>query len=65
MWYCAHGIFYFEYKYEKQDSYLVYESVYIINAADEESALNESIRIAKENSAISSGGWALIRQSLR
>lgn len=49
MWYCAHGIFYFEYKYEEQDSYLVYENVYIINADDEESALNESIRIAKEN----------------
>lgn len=49
MWYCAHAIFYFELKYETQDSYLVHENVYIVNAADEATAMDEAMRVAKEN----------------
>lgn len=49
MWYCAHAIFYFEFKYEEQDSYLVHENVYLIQAVDESSAMGKAIEIAKEN----------------
>lgn len=30
MWYCAHAIFYF--KYERQESFLLHENVYLIEA---------------------------------
>ena len=53
MWYCAHAIFYFEFKYEEQDSYLVHENVYLIQAVDESSAMEKAIEIAKENEDLS------------
>ena len=53
MWYCAHAIFYFEFKYEEQDSYLVHENVYLIQAVDESSAMGKAIKIAKENEDLS------------
>ena len=53
MWYCAHAIFYFEFKYEEQDSYLVHENVYLIQAVDESSAMGKAIEIAKENEDLS------------
>ena len=53
MWYCAHAIFYFEFKYEEQDSYLVHENVYLIQAIDESSAMGKAIKIAKENEDLS------------
>ena len=53
MWYCAHAIFYFEFKYEEQDSYLVHENVYLIQAIDESSAMEKAIEIAKENEDLS------------
>lgn len=53
MWYCAHAIFYFEFKYEEQDSYLVHENVYLIQAVDEFSAMGKAIEIAKENEDLS------------
>jgi len=52
MLYCAHAIFYYELKFEKQESYLVHENVYLIQANDDESALTEAIKIAKENEDI-------------
>ena len=53
MWYCAHAIFYFEFKYEEQDSYLVHENIYLIQAVDESSAMGKAIEIAKENEDLS------------
>ena len=53
MWYCAHAIFYFEFKYEEQDSYLVHENVYLIQAEDEFSAMGKATEIAKENEDLS------------
>ena len=49
MWYCAHAIFYYELKYENQDSYLVHENVYIIQADDSDSAMEKAKIISKEN----------------
>jgi hypothetical protein len=31
-WFCAHAIFYYELKYKQQDSYLIDESVFLIQA---------------------------------
>ena len=53
MWYCAHAIFYFEFKYEEQDSYLVHENVYLLQTVDESSAMGKAIEIAKENQDLS------------
>jgi len=53
MWYCAHAIFYFEFKHEEQDSYLVHENVYLIQATDEKIAMKKAIEIAKENEDLS------------
>jgi len=53
MWYCAHAIFYYELKFTKQDSYLVHENVYLIQAEDEEVAMMKAIEIAKENEDLS------------
>lgn len=37
-WYCVHAIFYFELMECAQDSYLVYENVYLIRAVNSELA---------------------------
>lgn len=37
-WYCVHAIFYFELMQWAQDSYLVYENVYLIRAVNSELA---------------------------
>jgi hypothetical protein len=53
MWYCAHAIFYFELKHEKQDSYLVHENVYLIQADNEKVAMQKAMAIAEENEDLS------------
>lgn len=54
MWYCAHAIFYF--KTDNQESYLIHENVYLINAKDEEIALSEAEKIARDNEDLNEGG---------
>ncbi len=49
MWYCAHAIFYFELKYEKQESFFVHEIVYLIQETDEKAAMQKAIEIANED----------------
>jgi len=53
MWYCAHAIFYYELKYEEQDSYLVHENVYLIQATDEKIAMKKAMESAKGNEDLS------------
>jgi len=49
MWYCAHAIFYFEFKSGDYDSVLVNENVYLIQAVDEKNAMKKALDIAKGN----------------
>lgn len=49
MLYCAHAIFYFKLINKDQDSFLVHENVYLIEADDERSAKKISMKIAKDN----------------
>jgi hypothetical protein len=54
MWYCAHAIFYW--KYEGQESYLLHENIYLIDAVDDDLAWSEAERIAKENEDLNTDG---------
>ncbi len=54
MWYCAHAIFY--YKVNGQESFLIHENVYLINAENEDVALSEAKKIAKENEDLNEDG---------
>lgn len=54
MWYCAHAIFYF--KYDRQESYLLHENVYLIDAEDDDLAWSEAERIAKEKEDLNTDG---------
>lgn len=54
MWYCAHAIFC--YKKDEGDSTLVHENVYLIDAADEDSALEVARDLAKSNEDLNEDG---------
>ena len=54
MWYCAHAIFYFS--HEGQESFLVHENVYLIEADDEDKALSEAKAVAAEHEDLSEDG---------
>ncbi|GLQ97277.1 DUF4288 domain-containing protein [Dyella mobilis] len=54
MWYCAHGIFYF--KVEHQETYLVQENVYLIDAGNEKDALQQAEAICRGNEDLSEDG---------
>lgn len=54
MWYCAHAIFYFS--HEGQETFLVHENVYLIDAVDEGQALLRAREIAAEHEDLSEGG---------
>lgn len=56
MLYCAHAIFYFKLTEANQDSFLVHENVYLIDAADEDQALISAIQLAKEREDRSEDG---------
>lgn len=49
MWYAAHAVFYFKLIDESQDSFLVHENIYIINAADPDSARAKAEIIGRAN----------------
>ncbi|WP_250633090.1 DUF4288 domain-containing protein [Pinirhizobacter soli] len=61
MWYCAHAIFYF--KYEGQESYLLHENIYLIDAADDDLAWSEAERIAKDNEDLNAEGQLHLNDS--
>jgi hypothetical protein len=50
-WYCAHAIFYFELRDEPQDSYLIWENVYLVEASSDEEALSKAEKYAKTEEA--------------
>lgn len=54
MWYSAHAIFY--YKHEEQESFLVHENVYILEAPDERQALAAAEKLACENVDLNEDG---------
>lgn len=54
MWYCAHGIFYFE--CDLQDSFLIHENVYLVNAVSDDEALAMAEEIASKDEDLSEDG---------
>lgn len=53
-WYCAHAIFYFELKDEPQDSYVMWENVYLVEASTDDEARTKAEEYAKTEEADSS-----------
>lgn len=56
MWFAAHALFYFKLIEESQDSFLVHENVYIIEATDSSEARVKAEIIAKANEDLGDGG---------
>lgn len=54
MYYSAHGIFYF--KVESQESFLVYENVYLIEAEDDDVAMEFALAAAREDEDLEEDG---------
>ena len=54
MYYCAHAIFYF--KVEQQESFLIYENIYLIEAGDEDAAMVKAQTIARDNEDLNEDG---------
>lgn len=53
-WYCAHAIFYFELKHEPQDSYSIWENVYLVEATTNDEAVSKAEKYAMIDEASSS-----------
>jgi len=53
---CAHAIFYFQLLHQKQDTFLVHENVYFVDAIDVDQARMEAIQIAKGNEDLGEDG---------
>lgn len=56
MLFCAHAIFYFKLLDVNQETFLVHENVYLIDAEDSNQAANSAIQIAKANEDTSNDG---------
>lgn len=56
MLFCVHAIFYFKLLGQGQDTFLVHENVYLIDAEDEGQAEKVAVKIAKENEDLSEDG---------
>ena len=54
MWYCAHAIFY--YSYQGQDSFLIHENVYLVDAGDEDEAMLRAKSVAADHEDLSEDG---------
>ncbi|MCB0625153.1 MAG: DUF4288 domain-containing protein [Saprospiraceae bacterium] len=54
-WYSASAIFYFEYKDGKQDDYLVWENVYLLEASSVDEARSKAESYARQYEGDSSG----------
>ncbi len=50
-WYCAHTIFYYELIDAPQDSYMIDENVYLVEAASDEEAMSKAEAYAKFSEA--------------
>lgn len=59
-WYCVHAIFYFELMECAQDSYLVYENVYLIRAVNSELAQKKIDRFARSLQDFNERGTLLV-----
>jgi hypothetical protein len=53
---CAHAIFYFKLLHQEQDTFLVHENVYLVDAIDFDQARKAAIQVAKENEDLSEDG---------
>jgi hypothetical protein len=62
MLYCAHAIFYFKLLGQDQDSFLVHENVYLIEAEDDEQAAKAAAEIGKNNEDASEDGHLEINE---
>lgn len=62
MFFCAHAIFYFKLLDQKQDSFLLHENVYFIEAEDENSASEVAFEIGKQNEDLSEDGHLQINE---
>lgn len=58
-WYSASAIFFFEYKEGKQDEYLVWENVYLLEANSDQEAWKKAEKYAKQYEGDSSGTLTL------
>jgi len=56
MLYCAHAIFYFKLLDQDQDSFLVHENVYLIEAENDDKAAKAAAEIGKNNEDASEDG---------
>jgi len=54
MWYCAHAIFW--YKQDSQESVLVHENVYLIEAVDADEAFRKAEILCRENEDFNEDG---------
>ena len=59
---CAHAIFYFQLCGEKQDTFLIHENVYLIDAEDIDAATQAAIQIAKGNEDRSEDGHLVLNE---
>jgi hypothetical protein len=58
-WYCAHAIFYFELKDEPQDSYLIWENVFLVEAPSDDEARSKAEKYARADEESSSNDLKL------
>ncbi len=49
MFFCAHAVFYFKLLHQEQETFLVHENVYLIDAEDAEKATQSALLLAKSN----------------
>lgn len=59
---CAHAIFYFLLQGQEQDSFLVHENVYLVDAEDFETALAAGIEFAKSEEDLSEDGHLRVNE---
>ena len=56
MLFCAHAIFYFKLLDREQETFLVHENVYLVDAEDSDKAAESAVQVAKENEDASEDG---------
>jgi len=62
MIYFAHAIFYFKLLFRKNDTFLVHENVYIIDAKDLDEANESAIKLAKTHEEMNDEGYLEINE---
>lgn len=56
MLFCAHAIFYFRLLDQKQETFLVHENVYLIDAEGSSQAAESAVKVARENRDLNEDG---------